>query len=145
MCTLNEHITQMYNLDVYGNSPHKKQKSGEEGGSLALLHCNNIKVTAVTVLNEFSSLLTTVCAMSPTAITRLSLYHTTSHNLPTHNKGHILDFICCTDITPTNLFITDFPISYHTAVLFDIHIQSRNNGSSPSETSIVSTPHISPP
>ena len=25
-CTLNEHITQMYNLNVYGNSPNKKQK-----------------------------------------------------------------------------------------------------------------------
>ena len=27
-------------------------------------------------------------------------------NLPTHNKGHILDLICCTDITPTNLHKT---------------------------------------
>ena len=25
MCALNKHITQMYNLDVYGNSPHEKQ------------------------------------------------------------------------------------------------------------------------
>ena len=32
-------------------------------------------------------------------------------NLPTHNKGHILDLICCTDI------------SDHKAILFDIHTQ----------------------
>ena len=44
-------------------------------------------------------------------------------NLPTHNKGHILDLICCTDITPTNLDVTDFPISDHKAILFDIHTQ----------------------
>lgn len=44
-------------------------------------------------------------------------------NLPTHNKGHILDLICCTDITPTNIDVTDFPISDHKAVLFDIHTQ----------------------
>ena len=44
-------------------------------------------------------------------------------NLPTHNKGHILDLICCTNITPTNLYITDLPISDHKAVHFDIHTQ----------------------
>ena len=96
-------------------------------------------------LNEFSSLLTSVCAMSPTVIllgdfnihidnpsctfandftSLLDCLGITQHvNLPTHNKGHILDLICCTDITPTNLDVIDFPISDHKAVLFDIHTQ----------------------
>ncbi|XP_059188467.1 uncharacterized protein LOC131971162 [Centropristis striata] len=96
-------------------------------------------------LNEFSSLLTSVCAMSPTVIllgdfnihidnpsnifakdftSLLDCLGITQHvNLPTHNKGHILDLICCTDITPTNLDVTDFPISDHKAVLFDIRTQ----------------------
>ncbi|KAM4521909.1 uncharacterized protein PAE49_001834 [Odontesthes bonariensis] len=96
-------------------------------------------------LTEFSSLLTSLCAMSPTVIligdfnihidnpssifakdftSLLDCLGITQHvNLPIHNKGHILDLICCTDITPTNLNVTDFPISDHKAVLFDIHTQ----------------------
>jgi len=148
------------------------------GGDLALLHCDNIKVTAVTIphhsfeclavkltgpkpaiiltiyrplkpsavfLNEFSSLLTSVCALSPTVIllgdfnihidnpssifaknftSLLDCFGILQHvNLPTHNKGQILDLICCTAITPTNIDATDFPISDHKAELFDIHTQ----------------------
>lgn len=44
-------------------------------------------------------------------------------NLPTHNKGHILDLISCTNITPAHLDVIDFPMSDHKAVLFDICTQ----------------------
>lgn len=40
-------------------------------------------------------------------------------NFPTHNKGHILDLVCCTGVTPCNLSAVELPISDHKFVLFD--------------------------
>uniref|UniRef100_UPI003AAD7030 uncharacterized protein n=1 Tax=Centroberyx gerrardi TaxID=166262 RepID=UPI003AAD7030 len=94
-------------------------------------------------LTQFSSLLTSVCAMSPTVIllgdlnihiddpssvfandftSLLDCLGITQHvHFPTHNKGHILDLICCTGITPCNLADAEFPISDHKVVLFEVY------------------------
>ena len=43
-------------------------------------------------------------------------------NFPTHNKGHILDLVCCTGVTPFNLTDAEFPISDHKSVLFEVNV-----------------------
>lgn len=44
-------------------------------------------------------------------------------NFPTHKKGHILDLVCCSGVTPCNLSAVDLPISDHKLVIFDLHLQ----------------------
>ena len=46
-------------------------------------------------------------------------------NFPTHNKGHILDLVCCSGITPANFSTAELPISDHKAVLFDTCLSIR--------------------
>lgn len=65
-------------------------------------------------------------------------------NLPTHNEGHILDLICCTNITPAHLDVIDFPMSDHKAVLFDICTQL-HNFTNPSDLSTLICSYPSPP
>lgn len=69
------------------------------------IHIDNLSSTFT---NDFTSLLD-------------CLFITQYVNFPTHNKGHTLDLICCTGITPCNLSDSELPISDHKVVLFKLH------------------------
>uniref|UniRef100_A0A669BHD9 Reverse transcriptase domain-containing protein n=1 Tax=Oreochromis niloticus TaxID=8128 RepID=A0A669BHD9_ORENI len=95
-------------------------------------------------LNEFSALLTHFSVLSPNLIIAgdfnihmdndkipLSRDFTScleSFGLlqyikfPTHSKGHILDLVCCSGITPTHCKATLFPQSDHMFISFDANI-----------------------
>ncbi|CAJ1050788.1 uncharacterized protein LOC117491507 [Xyrichtys novacula] len=93
-------------------------------------------------LSEFSELLTTVCPMSPSTIILGNFnIHVDSHSCPfateflslleclnitqhvhgpTHFKGHTLDLVCSTGITPLNLQCLDLAVLDHLAILFSV-------------------------
>jgi len=86
-------------------------------------------------INEFTTLLTHICSLSPNIILLGDLnihMDNTNHPLtkdftfcldsfgllqhihfPTHSKGHILDLVCCSGLTPLNCSAVDLPISDH--------------------------------
>jgi len=43
-------------------------------------------------------------------------------NFPTHSKGHILDLVCCLGVKPFNFTSTEFSISDHKPILFNISL-----------------------
>ncbi|KAF7643537.1 hypothetical protein LDENG_00237650 [Lucifuga dentata] len=43
-------------------------------------------------------------------------------SFPTHSKGHILDLVCCSGISPCNFNSLELPISDHKIILFDITV-----------------------
>jgi len=43
-------------------------------------------------------------------------------NFPTHTKGHILDLICCSGVTPINCKADPFPFSDHMLLSFSINL-----------------------
>ena len=45
-------------------------------------------------------------------------------DVPTHTKGHTLDLVCCTGVTPINCSAFDLPpeITDHKLVTFDLHL-----------------------
>ncbi|KAK7124121.1 hypothetical protein R3I93_022282 [Phoxinus phoxinus] len=43
-------------------------------------------------------------------------------NFPTHNKGHILDLICCSGVTPVNCKADSFPFSDHMLLSFTVDL-----------------------
>ncbi len=91
-------------------------------------------------LTELSELLTYLCSMSPNVImlgdfnihidnasnaftsdflSCLDCFGMQQFNtLPTHSKGHILDLVCCSGITPFNCTVSDLSISDHLLVSF---------------------------
>lgn len=95
-------------------------------------------------IRELSELLTSVCPMYPSilllgdlnihadstkcsfAAEFLNLHHSlefSQHvNFPTHAKGHILDLVCSSGISPSNLYGSDLSISDHKAVFFNARI-----------------------
>lgn len=51
----------------------------------------------------------------------LNYFNFTEHvNFPTHDIGHVLDFVCTTGMAPANLSGLDIPISDHKAILFSV-------------------------
>lgn len=97
-----------------------------------------------TFFTDFSSFLTSVCSMSPNVIilgdfnihidntintlTRyfssvLDSFGLQQHiDFPTHNKGHILDLICCSGLTPLNCTASDLPIYDHKLISFNVNL-----------------------
>lgn len=93
-------------------------------------------------LSELSELLTPVCAMSPSTfllgdlnvhvdsgscpfatefLALLDCFDFTQHvRGPTHNKGHTLDLICSTGMSPTNLQGLDLAASDHYTIVFSV-------------------------
>lgn len=47
-------------------------------------------------------------------------------NFPTHNKGHVLDLVCCSGVTPCHFNFTELPISDHKMVFFDVMLLISN-------------------
>lgn len=43
-------------------------------------------------------------------------------NFPTHSKGHTLDLVCCSGVTPFNCTAFDFPISDHKLISFNAKV-----------------------
>uniref|UniRef100_A0AAR2K341 Reverse transcriptase domain-containing protein n=1 Tax=Pygocentrus nattereri TaxID=42514 RepID=A0AAR2K341_PYGNA len=66
-------------------------------------------------------------------------------NFPTHNKGHVLDIVCSTGITPTNLHGVELFISDHKAVFFNVVLPCFQRGQRNSrQFSFRTTKNISP-
>ena len=101
-------------------------------------------------LQEFSAFLTNLCPVSPNLIllgdfnihwdsinnvftkdftSCLDSFGLQQHvDFPTHSKGHILDLICCSGVTPLNCRASDLPISDHKLISFDVMLRlSRTN------------------
>lgn len=121
-------------------------------------------------LNDFSGLLTHLSTLSPNVIllgdfnihmdnTTLPLTKDFSSALdsfgfqqfsdfPTHIKGHILDLICCSGLTPSNCTADQLPITDHFLLSFDLTLRlsiSKAPVSSSSATSRTLTLTPSPP
>uniref|UniRef100_A0A8C6L9J3 Reverse transcriptase domain-containing protein n=1 Tax=Nothobranchius furzeri TaxID=105023 RepID=A0A8C6L9J3_NOTFU len=45
-------------------------------------------------------------------------------NFPTHSKGHILDLVSCSGITPTQCIASSFPLSDHKLITFNVTIKA---------------------
>ena len=96
-------------------------------------------------LHEFSAFLTTLCSVSPNLIllgdfniywdsindvftkdftSCLDSFGLQQHiDFPTHSKGHILDLICCSGVTPLHCCASDLPISDHKLISFDVMLR----------------------
>ncbi|KAJ8247213.1 hypothetical protein COCON_G00234620, partial [Conger conger] len=96
-------------------------------------------------LNEFSAFLTSLCSLSPNIILLgdFNIHMDNVNNtltkdftscldssglqqyidFPTHSKGHILDLVCCSGVTPLNCTASDLPISDHKFVSFNVSLK----------------------
>ncbi len=94
--------------------------------------------------SEFSTILTYLCTLSPNIILmgdfniHFDNIASTQYNdfklildsadlvqfvnFPTHNKGHILDLVCCSGVMPYNFTSTVSPISDHKPIFFYISL-----------------------
>uniref|UniRef100_A0A8C6LY00 Reverse transcriptase domain-containing protein n=1 Tax=Nothobranchius furzeri TaxID=105023 RepID=A0A8C6LY00_NOTFU len=45
-------------------------------------------------------------------------------NFPTHSKGHILDLVCCSGITPAQCIASSFPLLDHKLFMFNVTIKA---------------------
>lgn len=95
-------------------------------------------------IDEFNTFLTHICSLSSNIILLGDLnihMDNTNHALtkdfiscldsfglqqyidfPTHSKGHILDLVCCSGVTPLNCSAVDLPISDHMLVSFNLSL-----------------------
>ena len=95
-------------------------------------------------LNEFSNFVAILCSLSPNIIllgdfnihmdnidSSLTKEFTSCldsfgiHqfiNTPTHSRGHILDLICCTGVSPLKYTISDFPLLDHKLISFTVNL-----------------------
>ena len=94
------------------------------------------------ILQVLSAFLTTLCSVSPNLIllgdfnihwdsiinvftkdftSCLDSFGQQQHiDFQTHSKGHILDLICCSGVTPLHCCASDLPISDHKLISFDV-------------------------
>ena len=97
-----------------------------------------------TFITELTSILADLCAITPNIIltgdfnihiddpndifsidfiSTLDSFDLTQYvTFPTHNKGHILDLICCSGVVPFNLSGTQLPLSDHKLLTFNVNL-----------------------
>ena len=95
-------------------------------------------------IHEFSTFLTHICSLSSNIIllgdinihmdninhpltkdftSCLDSFGLQQHiHFPTHSKGHVLDLVCCSGVTPFNCSATDLPISDHMLITFNMNL-----------------------
>lgn len=95
-------------------------------------------------INEFAAFLTFICSLSPNEIllgdfnihmdnttnvyTReftscLDSFGLVQHiKFPTHSKGHVLDLVCCSSVTPHVCTVAELPISDHMLISFKVNL-----------------------